>query len=150
MKKRNKFNGLVNTLPKASNARSVLHVTTVTCAQCNNNVITLFKKHPPRNILDLLKIKKSSKIGGLMLVAPKGCYSRCFLFFRNSWAVTLVTCYIHMGVSPTMPREPKALRLLHTQPAQTGTHNTEPPQSIIQASKSPLLHNTHTQRRKRP
>lgn len=80
-------------------------------------------------VTKIYEIKKSSKIGGLMLVSPRECY----VFLREYQAVTQVTCYIHMGVSPIMPVEPKALCLLHTQPAQTGTHNTEPPQSRIEA-----------------
>ena len=67
------------------------------------------------------------------MVAPKGCYCFSPQYFRNSWAVTFVMRYIHMGVSPITPTVPKGTRLLHTHPAQTGTHNTEPAQSRIEA-----------------
>ena len=105
--------------------------------------------HETRNILVFYEIKKPNKIKGLVMVVPKGCYS-FLLCLRNVMAVSFVSCYLHAGISPIMPREPEALRLLHTQQAQTGTHNTEPPQTAIQALKSPCIYNTHTQHRKHP
>ena len=63
-----------------------------------------------RNTSIFYEIKKPSKIGGLILVAPK----EDAVYFRNFWAVSNVMRYIHMGVSPIMPVEPEALRLLHT------------------------------------
>ena len=102
--------------------------------------------HVTRNIYVFYEIKKPNKIGGLVNSLPK----RDKVFFVTSAAVSFVTRYLHTGVSPITPTVPKGTCLLHTLPPQTGTHNTEPAQSRIEASKSPLLHNTHTQRRKRP
>jgi len=71
------------------------------------------------------------------------------MFFRN-----ICGCYMGyallMYVDPsTTPAVPEGTRLLHPQPAHTGTHNTEPAQPSIQASKSPRYVNTLTQHTQR-
>jgi hypothetical protein len=56
------------------------------------------------------------------------------VFFVTSAGVSWVTRYLHTGVSPIMPTVPKGTGGIHTQPAHTGTHNTEPAQSSAEAS----------------
>ena len=77
--------------------------------------------------------KKPNKIGGLVMVAPRGCYFVSFGFSVTLMAVTFVAHYIHVWDLPIMPVVWEDGGLLHPQCKHTFTYITEPPQSRIEA-----------------
>ena len=87
---------------------------------------------------------------GLLLFRSKGRLVLCQDFFCvTSAPVSNVTHYLVTGVSPMMPTVRGFAVWLQAQTAHTGTHNTEPAQSLIQAFTSPRYVNTHAQRLER-
>ena len=87
------------------------------------------------------EIKKLNDFGGLVNMLPKATRNLCGCY----GGYTLLT----YGDPSTTPAHRGVTRRMHPQCWYTGTHNTEPAQSFIEASKSPRYVNTlpqHTQR----